>query len=527
MNSGFFPMFVSSISEKLTMCDRLILSNNIARLEMVLSEVSEDLYYVNDILGLNIKEFTQTLGNILIKSLIFPVAISSLGSISRCHFHISIPLAGNFLHHLLRIVKNQLVVNAAVLGVIGKSIPDELLDLLQESPSPNIRENDEYIEIVSKYLDYLEGFSSNLTLVPNTVPEVIFSFLTSKDNNLTGTTLILLYTIMTCPIVSNNLLLSAGLIPYERLKIKKLIHKLVSNTELNGLSNSSAIESLLDLLRHEHPLQIFLFKLVCKVLVSLSFRADSSMCLSQSQLKILNKAFNRSIEKLQDYLIENSDYDNFLFVFEAEWKNLDSNELKILNHVQLLMPYNEELANVPLEYREPQDETESLKCEMQRLFAIWQVKFALAGDSSLISLKVYPLFYLSNAEVVQKDKSYHMRNRNLVECSIKLKKVEENFLYASDPDFILFVKPDSKYEDFYIVKFCHSLINIETIQDRSDPRRLVLMVNTLEETYEIIFNDTKQCTQTLKEINSTKAKCRERYVELLNKLFQELTAGIN
>jgi hypothetical protein len=53
------------------------------------------------------------------------------------------------------------------------------------------------------------------------------------------------------------------------------------------------------------------------------------------------------------------------------------------------------------------------------------------------------------------------------------------------------------------------------------------MVNTLEETYEIIFNDTKQCTQTLKEINSTKAKCRERYVELLNKLFQELTAGIN
>ena len=520
-------MFVSSISEKLSMCDRLILSKNIGRLEMIISEISEDLYYVNDILGLNIKEFTQTLGNILIKSLIFPVAISSLGSIPRYHFHISIPLAGNFLYHLLRIVKNHLVINATVLGIIGKAIPDELLVLLQESLSPNIRQDDQYLEVVSKYLENLEGFSSNMALVANTVPEVIFSFLTSKDNNLTGTILILLYTIMACPIVSNNLLLSAGLIPYERLKIKKLIHNEVTKTEFNGWTNNSVIEPLLDLLIHEHPLQLFSFKLVCKVLVSLSFRSDSTMCLSQSQLKALHKAFTRSIEKLQDYLIENSDYDNFFFAFEAEWRSLESNEVKISNYVHLLMPYNEELSNLPLEYREPLDETESLKCEIQRLFAIWQVKLALACDPSLINLKVYPLFYLSNAEVVQKDKSYHMRNRNLVKFMFKLKKVEENFYYASDPDFILFVKQDPKYEDFYIVKICHSLMNIETMQDRSDPRRLVLMVNSMDETFEMVFNDPQQCMWTLREINSAKEKCRERYIGLLRKLFRKLTAGSN
>ena len=520
-------MFVSSISEKLSMCDRMIHSKNIARLEIVISEISEDLYYVNDILGLNIKEFTLTLGNILIKSLIFPVAISSLGSISRYHFHISIPLAGNFLYHLLRIVKNQLVINATVLGIIGKTLPDELLALLQESLSPNIRQDDQYLEVVSKYLENLEGFSSSIELAANTVPEVIFSFLTSKDNNLTGTILILLYTIMACPIVSNNLLLSAGLIPYERLKIKKLLHNQVSKTEFNEWNSSSVIKPLLDLLRHEHPLQLFLFKLVCKVLVSLSYRTDSTMCLNQSQLKALHKAFTRSIEKLQDYLIENSDYDNFFPAFEAEWKILELKEVKISNHVHLMMPYNEELSNLPLEYREPLNEAESLKCEIQRLFAVWQVKLALACDPSLLTLKVYPLFSLSHANVVQKDKSYHMRNRNLVKFIVKLKKAEENFLYASDPDFILFVKPDPKYEDFYIVKVCHSLMNIETMQDRSDPRRLVLMVSPIDETYEMVFSDPQQCMWTLREIHNAKEKCRERYIELLSKLFRQLAAASN
>jgi hypothetical protein len=525
-NSGFFPMFVSSISEKLAMCDRLIQSNNPGKLETVLSEVSEDLYYANDILELKIKEMTETLGSVLIKSLIFPVAVSSLGSVLRSSYHVSIPLAGNFLNHLLRIIKNQQVVNATIIGLVCKEIPVELVELLEENPSPNLHQDEHYLEKVNKFLDYLEGLTIYKNLRENPVPFEFFSFLTSKDNNLIGTTLILLNTIMTCPVASNNLLFSAGLIPFERLKIKKLVNTLVSNEELTNSYNHSAIQSLLDLLSHEHPLQLFLFRLTCKVLVSLTFQKDSKNSLSRVHLKVLNKAFKKSIENLQDYLLEVSDYDNFFIVFENEWKNLSLPEQKLSNLVHLLLPYNEDLLTAPLEFREPQDETESLSCEIQRLLMIWQVKLSLSSEP-LTSLKVYPLYNLSNAQVVEKDKSYHMQNKNLVKCCIKLKKNEENYFYASDPDFILFVKPDPKYEEFYIVKFCQSLLHIETIQDRSDPRRLVLLVNYSDDPFEIIFNDTQQCLWTLREINASKASCKERYIELLNRLFKQLLVNSN
>lgn len=527
VKSGLFSVFVSGLSEKLSLCDRLILSNNVSKLESTLSEISEDLYYINDVLELQIKEFNESLCNILIKTLIYPIAISSLGSINHSAHHLSIPLSGTILYHILKIVKNPDLNNALTMGILSKLIPEPLASLLQEAPSPNIRQSDKYLEASLHFLDKLEGFPSSEALVPNQVPDIIFSFLTSKDNNLIGTTLILLHTIINSVSVSNNLLLAAGLISYEKLKIKNLLNNILDTRDYSATYCNQAVEALIGLLEYEHPLRLFLFKLACKVLISLTFRKEQSICLGPNHQSILNRALLRSIQNLQEFLTDDSEYDEFFEVFKSEWKTLSVPEPKLSNLVHLLLPYNEELEGVPLEYRNPLNDSEALRCEISRFFAIWSVKLALCKDNSIFPLSVYPLYHLSNAVIWEKGKSYNLKNKNLVKCVVKLKKNEENFFYASDADFFLLAIPDPKYEDFYLIKFVESLINVETMQDRADPRRLVLMINSNSEPFNIIFNDPQQCLWTLREISGSKQSCRERYITLVSTLFDQLTSKIS
>lgn len=526
IKSGFFSIFVSGLSEKLSLCDRLILSGNVSKLESTLSEISEDLYYINDILELQIKEFNDSLCNTLIKSLIYPVVISSLGSINHSPHHLSIPLSGTFLYYLLKIVKNPSLANTLTMGILSKLIPEDLSNLLQEAPSPNLRQNDQYIEASSRFLEILEGFPTKEKIVPNQVPDIIFSFLTSKDNNLIGTTLILIHTVINCVSVSNNLLLASGLIPYEKLKIKNLLSTILETQDSNASYSEQVVEALISLLGNEHPLQLFLFKLACKVLVSLTFRKNQTICLSQQHQMILNAAFLKRVQNLQEFLNDSSEYDEFFELFESEWKTLSVPEPKLNNFVHLLLPYNEELEGVPLEYRNPLDESEAFRCEIQRLLAIWSAKFALCKDRSVFSLDIYPLYHLSNAVIWEKGKSYYLKNKNLVKCVAKLKKNEQNLFYASDDHFFLLVIPDPKYEDFYIIKFVESILNVETIQDRADPRRLVLMINSSSDPFELLFADTQQCLWTLREISGSKNSCRELYIKLTSSLFDQFATGL-
>ena len=122
VQSGFFSCFVSMMSDKLTMSDRYIFSLNANKLESSLAEISEDLYYIHDILEFQIAEFNELLTNLLIKNLFYPVVIASLGSIHKGSFHISIPLAAIFLHQTFRIVKNAELINSLVIGLLTKNI---------------------------------------------------------------------------------------------------------------------------------------------------------------------------------------------------------------------------------------------------------------------------------------------------------------------------------------------------------------------------------------------------------------------
>ena len=177
---------------------------------------------------------------------------------------------------------------------------------------------DNYLEYVNLMLDHLEGFENDIDLQTNHVPDVLFSFLTSKDNNLVGVTLILINSVISSVSVNNNLLMAAGLISYEKIKMKKLLNFILDEKGKNMSYNEETVEVLLKLLGYDEPLRVFHFRQACKVLVTLAYRSDKLQCLTDIHQNLLNKAFNQRIQSLLSFLTENSDYDVFLEIFEEE-----------------------------------------------------------------------------------------------------------------------------------------------------------------------------------------------------------------
>lgn len=522
IQSGFFNCFVSFMADKLSVCDRYILSSNLYKLESSLSEIQEDLYYINDIFQLQIIEFNEILTNLLLKNLIYPVAIGSLGIVHHNSFHVSIPLAAMFLYNTLKIVKYPDLINSLVVGLLVKSISSELLELIQDTPSPNLDPKEDYLYYLNLMLDYLEGFGDLEDLKSNPVPEAVFSFLTSKDNNLVGVILILVHSVITSVSVKNSILLAAGLIPYERIKMKKLLNYILEeHTKINY--NEKTIEIILNLLNYDQPLRIFHFKLACKIIISLAYRSDTTQCLNSLHQTMLNKLLKIRIDALAGFLTDSSDYDVFFEEFEKEWKTLDDNS-KVQCPLHLLLPYVDDIADLPLEQRDPLDEVEALKCEIKRFFLVWSVKLALNKDETIFPLDVYPLYYMSNNFSWEKGKKYQIDLKNTLKCIVKYKRLEENSYFIYDPDFFLLGQAE-RDDDYIEITFMENLLNIEAIDDRSDPRRLVVVVvKDQDQNLEIMFPDPQKCLSTLKDINNSKLGCRERYIMLISKLFSQLSS---
>ena len=86
------------------------------------------------------------------------------------------------------------------------------------------------------------------------------------------------------------------------------------------------------------------------------------------------------------------------------------------------------------------------------------------------------------------------------------------------------VMPDNKYPDYVDIKFTKSLLDIDVVSDRSDPRRLVIFDNKQEQNIELLFPDTQKCSWAFKEITNNKQGCRERYIMLTTKLFTQLSS---
>ena len=147
--------------------------------------------------------------------------------------------------------------------------------MLEDCPSPNLYVQDNYLEYVNLMLDHLEGFENDIDLQTNHVPDVLFSFLTSKDNNLVGVTLILINSVISSVSVNNNLLMAAGLISYEKIKMKKLLNFILDEKGKNMSYNEETVEVLLKLLGYEEPLRVFHF--------STSLQSFSHSCLSLRQ----------------------------------------------------------------------------------------------------------------------------------------------------------------------------------------------------------------------------------------------------
>ncbi|OMJ75593.1 hypothetical protein SteCoe_25248 [Stentor coeruleus] len=527
IQSGFFNCFIASIGEKLSQCNKHILKRNSGKLEKTLAEIYEDLYYIHDIYDLQINEFEDMLTNLLMKNLIYPIAIGSLLEESKGPFCISIPLAEIFLCEIVRVVKHVHVVNSLVLGLLVRKIPGCLVELLSEIPSPNLRPDDGFLDVVISFLDYLDGFTIVGGLVDNPVPDILFGFIKSQDCELICITITLIHSIITCPTISSNLLQESGIMYFEKVKTKNYIHNVANESRLN-IYNKNIVEQLLRLLLWKEPLKVFHFQITCKCIMSLSYCPELNRCLSDKHRKLLNKAFGYAVESLRVFLEDNSDYDVFFEVFEDEWKKINSSENKIQSTINLILPNNSDDSQIPLYQRSPKDDIEELRCNIQRFYSLWSLKFSLDNNKKIFPLEKYPLYFMSNACSWEKHKSYHNSNKNYAKCTVKLNKNDQSMYFISDPDFFLLVIPDNKshkgnYDMKYIcVKYVECHLNIDVITDRADPRRLVIFTKRQNDVLEVVFDDTQKCLWAFKEITNSHVECKERYVILINKLFCQL-----
>lgn len=532
VQSGFFNCFVASIGEKLSQCDKYISKKNNGKVEKSLSEIFEDLYYIHDIYDLQINEFEDILTNLLLKNLIYPVAIGSLILESRGPFCVAIPLAEIFLSEIVRVVKHAHIVNSLVLGLLVRKIPACLVGLLSEVPSPNLRPDDGFLDVVMSFLDYLDGFAIVGELVDNPVPDTFFGFIKSQDCELICVTLILIHSIITCPSMSSSLLQESGIMSFQKIKTKNYIHNVVNENRSNKY-NKNIVEQLLRLLLWEEPLKVFHFQIACKVILALSYCPELNRCLCEKHRKMLGKAFGYAVESLRIFLEDSSDYDVFFEVFEDEWKKISSSENKIQSIINLLLPGNSEDQQIPLYQRSPKDEIERLRCNTQRFYSLWSLKYSLDNNKAIFPLEKYPLYLMSNACSWEKHKSYHNSNTNYAKCTVRLSKNDQNMHFISDPDFFLLVVPDNKsakfkdkgnYDDmkYICVKYVECHLNIDVITDRADPRRLVIFTKKNNDVLEVLFDDPQKCLWAFKEIANSRAECKERYTLLVNKLFCQL-----
>jgi hypothetical protein len=515
VNSGLFSCFVSMMGEKLLECSRAIAARNGNYFESSFAALIEDLYYINDIYELSISEFEDILIGLLLKIIVFPVAVRALGCVGQRPDCISVSLAAVFLQYAIRVIKSPVLVNAVAVGLFVRQVPVEIV-LLVEGKSSTVALNDVFRLQLASFLEHLAGSGNYNDLTPNPAPAAVFSLFMSKDMDVVGAVLMLVYTLISSSNANNGVLLTAGIIPFDRIQQKKGNYK-----KKNLTYNDFVVEAILEMLNKEEPLKVFYFKLSCRMIVSLAYRSDKRPCLTLEHQQLLSESFNKAIIRLKSHLEDNSAYENFFEAFESEWKKVEKFENKLQNSVYILRKDT----SVNLEYRDPVDNIEKMHCDMQRFFSLWSVKLSLTNDKNLLPLSIYPIYYLSSSFIWELNKTYKNKDKNFVRCTVKYNKSEEVLYYISDPEFALLVASDVKYKDCFVVKVVENLLNVEIVPDRADPRKLVLFVRNRAETVEIGFADPQRCLWTYKDLENSQKTCKEQYVTVFNQLVDQLTCN--
>jgi hypothetical protein len=339
-------------------------SNKEHRLEQMVNECVDTIYYLNDMLEEVDPLFADLLSSTFVQAL-GPVLFGSLIAEVHSAYHVSIHVAYYVLAQMCNIFKYSYLVDVIAECVLGKTISSSLNSIITGPPpvSPPVN------------VDFTLSEQ-----VENKLQASIFSFLRCKDDNLVCLCLLVIQNIIKNKSVSKQLLHKMGL--------------LLDASDSTESAPSFQIDSeLLNILLHvytTYPLFRFnAYNIVSNVIYALSCNL-STQALQEYEV-LVRTACCTNIDRLQKLLESKEFSDAILDMFDEEWEIIRKADLngKVNIYFHNILPVVNESLKLGLEHRKPNSDLELCRMLVRIFFLMRKLIFQINSEDPDVNPFVY------------------------------------------------------------------------------------------------------------------------------------------
>ena len=445
IDSGFIFHIINILKEQIYSLDRVVKLSSHAKLDVMINDCIDTLYYLSDMLEQLDPVFTDKLSNAFVLVL-SPVLIGSLVSEVHGSFHVAIHVAFYLLVQIFRIFKHTWLLDIYAVYMLGENISVLLLDICNNPPPNN---PPEFFDVECEAQEFNPGRNS------------LLSFLKCRYDTLVCLALLLLQGIAINKEISTSVMV--------RIKLRHFSSSFVrseNREEGEGEAQTYDTELLQSLMQVYGTYPLFRFN--SYLLVS---RIVFELCCGNSQKKILEyEYFTRkiccdNIVKLQKLLVSKEFSDVFLDYFDEEWENVRkidfSAYIGIQNHN--ILPVVSEESKVALEHKQPGNDFELIRSLIKLFFLMRKLILKLNSEDS----ESYPFKYSSRVGEWQCGDAYCTNGIGFIR--VFMKNNEEIVRYiAEDDDFFVIVEPDLNRIEYATVVSVEKWRNLEVRKDEKN-----------------------------------------------------------
>lgn len=321
LESGFFFSLVNNLWQIVMMMNNCEKNKEDGKIEGLMNEVVDLLYYMNDIFDQDMPDFNSRLSCTFLATMM-PVLVGSACGEAGESYRISCHLALMLLAKIVQIVNSSLILDPIVLVLFADKVPVKIADLCCSSPPKGPGKE----------------FTIDLSLVkPNSFIQKTLGKL-SPDENISNEfsfneALMSLFILQACvsnQSISKPLLSSLGLLSQRDIRKQELLSGILGEFQYYTSSyNEKILDSILSLLISDKPIKFLAFCVSCKIIYELT--CGPAYKIHQNQEKRLQKILHKIIVQLIEAL-DNEGLKKFLIdYFEVEW-----NFVKNINFVNPL-----------------------------------------------------------------------------------------------------------------------------------------------------------------------------------------------
>lgn len=329
----------------------------------------------------------------------------------------------------------------------------------------------------------------------NPIPEIVYSFLKSRDDNLVLLTFLVLRSAMTTQNISQELL------AFSNILLKK-------NSRLRNHDKGAKIKELVSILlkalEYEPPFRLASCLVICKLICQIvgadpAQKASPHPKMDFQNLSKFSQIYSNRIQNIVK-LVEAPRYLKFLLVFfEEELRNKENHEHPLFYRhpieermsYRILMPISEESnGDIDLSMRQSDGEAEVTRREIKLFLMFRALRYALISTTNLSKeqrdiVEAYNVFEKENMKGFDLREGLEIPKNSglpLVECELidsgigtasPTKKKGKKAFYAKIFDFFCILEPTPVKESLRVSTIL-KLKSTEVHSDQSDPRKLIV-----------------------------------------------------